>query len=239
MRVAAPKTILDGWQLNSFHTMGDIMNSIADEVFSGRPGEFESVAARYSPVLFGVALRRLRNVEDAEDAVQDALLSAYKHFGQFEGRSQLSSWLTRIVINAAGMKLRGRCRREIVSLDQTAGDSGAALADELADAGPTPERVCEQMEMEEMLHRALARISPKLRAAFQMREIAGLSASEAADALKITKNTLKSRISRARAAVSEHLVGKVGAMHTQRANRSGRPRIERPARAARRLSAVI
>lgn len=87
------------------------MNSAADEIFSDHHGEFESVATRYSPVLFGVALRRLRNVEDAEDAedaVQDALLSAYKHFGQFQGRSRLSTWLTRIVFNAAGMRLRGR-----------------------------------------------------------------------------------------------------------------------------------
>ena len=82
------------------------MNSAADEIFSEHHREFESVAARYSPVLFGVALRRLRNVEDAEDAVQDALLSAYKHFDQFEGRSQLATWLTRIVINAAGMSLQ-------------------------------------------------------------------------------------------------------------------------------------
>ena len=214
------------------------MNSAADEIFSEHHREFESVAARYSPVLFGVALRRLRNVEDAEDAVQEALLSAYKHFGQFEGRSQLSSWLTRIVIKAAGMKLRGRCRREVISLDQTAGDGAAALVNELADAGPTPEHICEQTERQEMLRKALAQISPKLRAAFQMREIAGLSAREAADALRITKNTLKSRISRARAAVGLHFE-KVGGTHTLRTNQSRRPRIGHPTRATKRLNAVI
>ena len=199
------------------------MNSAADEIFSQHHGEFESVAARYSPVLFGVALRRLRNVEDAEDAVQDALLSAYKHFGQFEGRSQLSSWLTRIVINASGMKLRGRCRREVISLDQTAEDGTAALVNELADAGPTPEGICVQIERQEMLRKALAQISPKLRAAFQIREITGLSTREAADALRITKNTLKSRIRRARVAVGLHFE-KVGGTHTLRTNRSCRPR---------------
>ena len=214
------------------------MNSAADEIFPEHHGEFESVAERYSPMLFGVALRRLRNVEDAEDAVQDALLSAYKHYGQFEGRSQLSSWLTRIVINAASMKLRGRCHREVISLDQTAGDGAAAFANKLADAGPTPERICEQTERQEMLRKALAQISPKLRAAFQMREIAGLSTSEAADALRITKNTLKSRIRRARAAVGLHFE-KVGWTHTLRTNRSRRPRIGHPTRATKRLNAVI
>ena len=218
--------------------MRGVMNSAADEIFSEHHGEFESVAARYSPVLFGVALRRLRNVEDAEDAVQDALLSAYKHFGQFEGRSQLATWLTRIVINAAGMRLRGRCRREVISLDQTAGDGAAALVNELADKGPTPERICEQSERQEMLRKALAQISPKLRAAFQMREIAGLSTREAADALSITKNTLKSRIHRARAAVGLHFE-KAGVTHTLRTNRSRRPRIVHPTRATKRLNAVI
>jgi RNA polymerase sigma factor (sigma-70 family) len=213
------------------------MNSAADEIFSEHHGEFESVAARYSPVLFGVALRRLRNFEDAEDAVQDALLSAFKHFGQFEGRSQLATWLTRIVINAAGMKLRGR-RREVISLDQTAGDGTAALVNELADEGPTPERICEQTERQEMLRKALAQISPKLRAAFQMREIAGLSTREAADALSITKNTLKSRIHRARAAVGLHFA-KAGVTHTLRTNRSRQLRIVHSTRATKTLSAVI
>ena len=199
------------------------MNFAPDEIFPQHHGEFESVAARYSSVLFGVALRRLRNVEDAEDAVQDALLSAYKHFGQFEGRSKLSSWLTRIVINAAGMKLRGRSRCEVISLDQTSKDGAAELVNELADAGPTPERICEQTERQAMLRKALAQISPKLRAAFQIREITGLSTREAADALRITKNTLKSRSRRARVAVGLHFE-KVGGTHTLRTNRSCRPR---------------
>jgi RNA polymerase sigma-70 factor (ECF subfamily) len=203
------------------------MNSAIDEIFSEQHGEFERVAVRYSPALFGVALRRLRNVEDAEDAVQDALLSAYKHFGQFEGRSQLSSWLTRIVINAAGMKLRGRCRREVISVDQIGEDGAAALVNELADAGPTPERICEQTERQEMLRKALAQISPKLRAAFRMREIAGLSTREAANVLRIKKNTLKSRIGRARAAVGLHFE-KVGGIRKSQINRNRRARIGHP-----------
>jgi len=167
--------------------------------------DFGRVASRHSPILFRIALRRLRNVEDAEDAVQDALLSAYKHAGQFEGRSQLSSWLTRIVINAAGMKLRGRPRREIVSLDQALGDGETTLANELVDARPNPETICVRSEMEELLRRALTRVSSKQRIAFELREIAGFSTREAAQALGITTNTLKSRVGRARAAIGLHL----------------------------------
>ena len=110
------------------------------------------------------------------------------------------------------------------ALDETAEDGAAALVNELADAGPTPERICEQTERQEMLRKALAQISPKLRAAFQIREITGLSTRESADALGITKNTLKSRIYRARVAVGLHFE-KVGGTQTLRTNRSQRPRI--------------
>jgi RNA polymerase sigma-70 factor, ECF subfamily len=183
----------------------ELMDSMPNQMFPDRREDFENVASRYSRVLFSIALLRLRNVEDAEDAVQDAFLSAYKNIGQFEGRSQLSSWLTRIVINAAGMKLRSRPRQEIVSLDQAPVDGEATLANELVDARPNPETICAQTEMEETLRAALGRVSPKLRVAFQLREIAGYSTREAAQALGVTTNTLKSRVSRARVAIGSHL----------------------------------
>ncbi len=177
------------------------MNSTPTQMFPDRRADFEGAASRYSQMLFRIALRRLRNVEDAQDAVQDALLSAFKHIGQFESRSQLSSWLTRIVINAAGMKLRRRPQQEAISLDQAPEDGGTTLADELADTRPDPETICVRTEKEELIRGALGRISPKLRVAFEMREMAGLSAREAATALGTTPNTLKSRLSRARKAV--------------------------------------
>src|ERR1700680_1520443 len=84
----------------------NVMSATANQVFADYSIAFEDAISRYSSTLFRVALRRLRNIEDAEDAVQDALLSACKHIGQFEGRSQLSTWLTSIVTNTARMKLR-------------------------------------------------------------------------------------------------------------------------------------
>jgi RNA polymerase sigma-70 factor, ECF subfamily len=176
-----------------------------NEVLADQQIDLGGVGSRCSPMLFRIALRRLRNVEDAEDAVQDALLSAHKHIGQFEGRSQLSSWLTRIVINTAGMKLRSRPRQETVSLDQALGDGETTLANELADARPNPEAICTQTEREEMLCSALSHISPTLRIAFQMREFTGFSIRETANSLGITTNAVKSRVSRARAAIGLHL----------------------------------
>lgn len=179
--------------------------------------DFEGVISRYSPVLFRVALRRLRNVEDAEDAVQDALLSAHKYIGQFEGRSQLSTWLTSIVTNAARMKLRKRSRRETVSLDDDQDNDGSTLANELKDAQPNPEALCARTEMNEAIRRGLGKLSPKLRSAFELRELAGLSTREAANTLGITKNTLKSRVVRARANLSLHLDEVVRARPARRA----------------------
>jgi len=178
------------------------MSATATQVFGGPPIDFEGIISRYSPVLFRVALRRLRNVEDAEDAVQDALLSAYKHIGQFEGRSQLSTWLTRIVTNAAGMKLRRYPRHETVSLDQNQESEGATLANELMDTRPNPETICAQAEMDETLRKALAQLSPKLRDAVQMRDLDGCSTRETANALRISTNALKSRVTRGRTNLS-------------------------------------
>jgi len=173
-----------------------------NQLFAQPLNDFEGVISNYSPVLFRVALRRLRNVEDAEDAVQDALLSAYKHIGQFEGRSQLSTWLTSIVNNTAGMKLRQHLRHEMVSLDQNQENDGATFANKLKDSRPNPETICEKKEMHETLRRSLAQLSPKLREAIQMRDLDGFSMQETASALGISINALKSRVARGRATLS-------------------------------------
>src|ERR1700674_2185005 len=161
------------------------MSVTTSEIFAEHLNDLEGVVSSYSPVLFRVAFRRLRNVQDAEDAVQDALLSACKHISQFEGRSQLSTWLTSIVTNTAGMKLRQHLRHEMVSLDQNQENDGVTFANKLKDLRPNPETICAQREMRETLRRALAQLSPKLRAAIQICDLEGFSMQEAADALGI------------------------------------------------------
>jgi len=85
-----------------------------------RAQELDSVVSRYLPMFYKRAFRFLGNATDAEDAVQDALLSAYKHLGQFRAQAQLSTWLTTIVTNAARMQLRHR-RGGYLSLDEQQG----------------------------------------------------------------------------------------------------------------------
>src|SRR6476660_9096727 len=101
----------------------------------------ETLFRRYQRPLFQTALRVLGNAEDAEDALQDGLLSAYRNLKRFEGRSQFSTWLTRIVINAALMKRRSAKARPAVSLDDTQREDEVPAAERFADDGPNPEQV--------------------------------------------------------------------------------------------------
>src|SRR6202048_1326785 len=102
----------------------------------------ETLFRRYQRPLFQTALRVLGNAEDAEDALQDGLLSAYRNLKRFEGRSQFSTWLTRIVINAALMRRRSAKARPAVSLDEKPSDEQPAVSERYADDGPSPEELC-------------------------------------------------------------------------------------------------
>src|SRR2546428_7498648 len=130
-------------------------------VFDERAQELDIVVSRYLPIFYKRAFRFLGNMPDAEDAVQDALLSAYKHLGQFRGQAQLSTWLTTIVTNAALMKLRRR--DSYLSLDEEHGEEGLTLSERLPDSKPSPEEVCSTAEARDQLVEGVRQLSPKLR----------------------------------------------------------------------------
>lgn len=154
--------------------------------------------ARHSRALYLAALRVLGNPEDAEEALQDGLLSAYRNLSRFERRSQFSTWLTRIVINAALMRRRSAKARPSVSLEDSLPGEEMPLAERFADAAMNPEQLYAGTELLERVRRKLADISPLLRAAFWLREIEGLSTAEAAKVLGVSRDTLKARLWRAR-----------------------------------------
>ena len=172
--------------------------AVRSGVFHERAQELDSVVSRYLPMFYKRAFRFLGNATDAEDAVQDALLSAYKHLGQFRGQAQLSTWLTTIVTNAARMQLRRR-RSSYLSLDEEQGEDGLTFSEQLPDSRPSPEEVCSTAEARDRLVEGVKRLSPKLRQAFQLREIDGLSTKEAALILGVPKGTVKAQLARARA----------------------------------------
>jgi RNA polymerase sigma-70 factor (ECF subfamily) len=182
---------------------------------AGQRGDHQAVETlfrRYQRPLFQTALRVLGNTEDAEDALQDGLLSAYRNLKRFEGRSQFSTWLTRIVINAALMRRRSAKARPAVSLDETPHEDELPATERFADDGPTPEQVFANTEIREMISENLDELSPLLRTAFVLREVQGFSTGEAAKKLGVTENTLKARLWRARHQLADRLVKRLRRM---------------------------
>jgi RNA polymerase sigma-70 factor (ECF subfamily) len=146
------------------------------------------------------AFRYVGNAADAEDAVQEALLSAYKHLDQFQGKSQMSTWLTAIVANCARMQLRKRPRQIPLSLEEPlGGDQEYCLAERLADKAPSPEDECRASELRGRLMEFVSQLSPPLRRAFQLRDLEGLTTHEAANILGVADGTVKAQLARARA----------------------------------------
>jgi RNA polymerase sigma-70 factor (ECF subfamily) len=151
------------------------------------------------PSLTRIAARLVGNAADAEDAVQDAFVSAYTHVDQFRGQAQISTWLTTIVINAARMKVRRRPRQTHIPLDQQDREHDhAPLSEMLPDRRPSPEELCRSWELAERLAQASTELSPTLRGTFQLSEVDGLSTRETAQVLGIPHGTVKARVARAR-----------------------------------------
>ena len=167
--------------------------------FGERTQEFDKAVSRNLPMFYKRAFRFLGNRPDAEDAVQDALLSACKHLGQFRGQAQLSTWLTAIVTNAARMQLRRRHRGSYLSLEEQKGDDSLALSEKLPDLKPGPEEVCSASEVRDRVLDGISQLSPTLRRAFQLRHIDGLTTKQAALVLGVPQGTLKAQLARARA----------------------------------------
>jgi RNA polymerase sigma-70 factor, ECF subfamily len=167
--------------------------------FGNQEREMAETLSRYLPSFYRHALRYLGNAADAEDAVQDALLSAHRHAHQFRGESRMSTWLTAIVINSARMQLRRRPRQTHVSLSQQPDPGSYALSELLPDHRPTPAEQCLRLDLAENIWQLTRRLSPTLRTAFQLRYLEGLTIREMKDTLGVAEGTVKARIARARA----------------------------------------
>ena len=174
--------------------------SAALESGTPSPAQMMGVLSHRLPYLYRYAYRLLGNKADAEDAVQDALLSAFKHLNQFRGKAQVSTWLTAIVINCARMQLRKRSRHIHISLESPIGeDQQYPLADILVDHRPNPEDECHRSTLNARLMKSAAQLSPTLRKTFHLRFVDHLSVSETARILRIPTGTVKARTARARA----------------------------------------
>jgi RNA polymerase sigma-70 factor, ECF subfamily len=162
-------------------------------------GELQEAVSRYLPVLYSRAYRYVGDAHDAEDAVQDALLSAYKHLDQFKATAKMTTWLTTIVTNSALTQLRRRPRQSHVSLNEPLNEGqDYSLLDTLIDAGPNPEDECASVESHGYFMQFLSKLSPSLQQAIQLRYLDGLSIRDASRTSEVSAATFKARLWRAR-----------------------------------------
>lgn len=181
---------------------------VALESGTPSPAQMVFVLSHGLPSLHRYAYRLLGNKADAEDAVQDALLAAYKHLNQFRGDAQLSTWLTTIVINCAKMQLRKRSRYTHLSLDSPIGeDQEHPLSDILVDHRPNPEDACHRSTLNVRMMKSVARLSPTLRRTFHLRFVDLLSVGETARVLGIPIGTVKAQTARAKAKLKKLVRG--------------------------------
>ncbi|MGC1451236.1 MAG: sigma-70 family RNA polymerase sigma factor [Candidatus Sulfotelmatobacter sp.] len=191
---------------------------------AGDEQAFEALVKRHQRRIFALAMRYTRVREDAEDIVQQTFKSAFIYLETFEGKSSFATWLTRIAINEALMLLRrGRALRE-VSLDDSTSDYGTALRLEISDRGPNPETSCLQRERAHILSAAMEQLTPRMRAAFELRELLELSTQETAQRMGLSVAAVKARLFHGRKSLRERLkrYGKPTCTCRHQVSRTGR-----------------
>jgi RNA polymerase sigma-70 factor (ECF subfamily) len=156
---------------------------VAVECYQRRVQELADVISSHSLRFRRIALGHLGNAADAEDAVQDALLSAWTHVDQFKGRAKMSTW---------------RSPQMQVALDEPCSEQNLSPADIVSDTRPDPEEVYRKRQIAETLAHATLRLSPTLRTTFRLRDVDGLSIRETAQLLGVPTGTVKARLARAR-----------------------------------------
>jgi len=171
----------------------------------GNANAFNELLRRYERKIFRLALHITQNREDAEDVLQEAFLKAFEHLDQFQGQSKFYTWIVRIAVNQALMKLRKRKSDRSVSLDDTVDTGEDNIVREIAAWDENPEQQFSREELNRILTSAVDGLAPIYRAVFVLRDIDGLSTEEAAEVLDLSVPAVKSRLLRARLQLREKL----------------------------------
>ncbi len=158
---------------------------------------FEEIYERFRGMVHRLAFRITGNRQDAEDVMQECFMRTFQHLDTFAGRSKLSTWISRIAINAALMKIRERGRREC-SLDDALEPSREGCCNEMAQDHLAPDHLLLQRERKQVLAEGFARLSPRLSGAVHLYYFGELTARECAQILGISLPNAKSRLLRAR-----------------------------------------
>jgi len=166
---------------------------------------FGELVRRYEAKIFRLALHVTQNREDAEDVLQETFMKAYEHLDQFQGNSKFYTWIVRIAVNQALMKLRRRKTDKSVSLDETIDTGEDTIVREIAAWDENPEQRFSREELGGILDTAVDSLEPPYRSVFVLRDIEELSTEETADALGLSIPAVKSRLLRARLQLREKL----------------------------------
>ena len=200
---------------------GQTDEEVIRRVLDGETGMFELLMRRYNERVYRAARAIVRDEQEAEDVMQQAYVNAFTHLRQFNGAAQFSTWLTKIAINESLARVRRRGRYQ-------------PFDDDLSNVEPfmfrntaeNPERQAFTGELRRLLEWAVDRLPDGMREVFMLREVEGLSTAETAEALSVSEDVVKTRLSRGRAALRRLLMDRTGATAPE-AFRFYRPRCDR------------
>jgi RNA polymerase sigma-70 factor, ECF subfamily len=187
------------------HAPEDSEMALVHAAKQGDVSAFEELLRCNQGRVFRVAQHITGSREDAEEVVQEAFLKAFQNLDRFEERSRFSTWVTRITVNTALMRIRSRRGHETVPLHEEAPDDRSAPAEEVADWRPDPEQRYGRNELHAILARALAGLPQSYSTVFLLRDVEGFSTAETAEALGLSATAVKARLLRARLQLRQRL----------------------------------
>ncbi|MBI4906730.1 MAG: sigma-70 family RNA polymerase sigma factor [Acidobacteria bacterium] len=171
----------------------------------GDVSAFSQLITQYERKIYRLAKRITQSDEDAEDVLQDSFMKAYEHLDSFQGNSKFYTWLVRITVNEALMKLRKRKGDKTVSLDDPGDNGDEPIVREIAVWEGDPEQRYSQEELRSLLDDAIQNLKPSFRTVFLLRDVEELSTEETASLLNLSIPAVKSRLLRARLDLRERL----------------------------------
>jgi RNA polymerase sigma factor (sigma-70 family) len=203
--MSAAGVISLNWRRSGIASSDDLC-VVSDEALvaaakNGHSGAFDDLYKRHAEKMFRITYRITRNREDAEDAVQECFLKVFLHLKNFDGRSRFSTWLTRIAMNAALMKLRKNHASREVPIGVSVETSEPCSEHQSSDVSPNPEERCTKSEREAILRDAIAKLRPRIRKALEIHKLQERSLEETADVLGTSVGAAKARVFHARAAL--------------------------------------
>jgi RNA polymerase sigma-70 factor (ECF subfamily) len=172
--------------------------ALVDQFKAGCTEAFEEIISRYESKVMNLALRFTRNQEDAEEVAQDVFTTVYRKIDGFRGQSAFSSWLYRIVVNGAFMKLRKRKQSQTISMEDLAPAIKQYCMERDSLVGMHSHNVAVTRELQDVLQRAIDRLPDQYRAVFVLRDVDGLSNQETGQILNLSIPAVKSRLHRSR-----------------------------------------